>query len=292
LVEAQRADSRHVEVPAGQISFDPKAPHEPISLVGNGISAVIQGASPITVQVKLDDKERKIDLPADVNQVRSAKLYGTQKLIVAGMFNGDVSKVVVIDIGKAAVSDSFLCYSPEISPDGRFVVFVKFYPAHGIMSAEDHYMIYDVEKSADGNRPLNQSPHPAVVGKVLFPPGVGNVASDNVDIDGPVHTMVSEKFFWGDDSRTVGFAEVFNGNYTLVVARNLPDLNGVLSTPISADTICPAGAQPCFERLFSLVYHEQGVTAEFRGFNGTPLHPVQLEIHWDQFGTVSREDRR
>ena len=224
---------------------------------------------------------KTVTLPPEFSQVNSAHPYKSDRLIVTGMVNGDASEVVVIDLQKGSVADHFLCYSPSISPSGRYVAFVKFYPTHGVSDVEDHYMLYDVSSSPEQNRPAITSHHTVVVGHVLFPEGISNRPDDNVDLDGrPTHRMASDSFFWNDQSTSLVFADVFMDEYSAVVATMDGGIGAPKSVAISREWICPNASPSCFEHLSRVDFPASptGASIEltFRGVNGTPARESRI----------------
>jgi hypothetical protein len=76
-----------------------------------------------------------------------------------------------------------MCYSPSISPDGKYIAFTKFFPPHFVTSPADHSMLYVVARSPHENRPEGILPSDEVnVGFEVFPPGIGNRDSDNIGV--------------------------------------------------------------------------------------------------------------
>src|SRR5262249_43087598 len=102
--------------------------------------------------------ERSVPLPETVAQGSSLSWYGDDRLAVLGMANSSISAVVVVDGRQAKLADYFLGIAPVVSPDGRYIAFVKFYPSHGIEGIEDRVRLYDLAQSALRNRPV-KSPH-------------------------------------------------------------------------------------------------------------------------------------
>jgi hypothetical protein len=161
-----------------------------LTLLGRGGSFAIgveaSGASP-----------RKLHLPKDIAQVNTLRRTGHTKAVVIGMVNGDVSKVVVIDLENGKIGDQFLAYWPALSPDGRYVAFAKFYPPHFVEGPSDEYLLYDLDADAAKNRVGGTGVDNAInIGTAVFPIGARNAEADNVGIpDNAAHAMASD-FFW------------------------------------------------------------------------------------------------
>jgi len=280
-MSAQTNVPQHVEVPLTDDAFHPDD-HRQIQMSFGSTQATFTGTSPVRLDVERNGTRTSILLHRDIVQVNQARLYGPNQIVIAGMVDGDVSTVVIVDLSQKNIVDLFLCYSPAISPDGRFVAFVKFYPAHGISSAESHYMLYDLASSPAKNRPAGGKVDPASVGRGIFPPGVGNAAGDNVDVgDRPTHNIASDTFFWNEQSTEVVFVDQLATQYSAVVVRVHTDPPNVLATQLPSKLICPAGASPCYERLVGVKFPNSAIgplEMTFRGVMGTPARPTKLTL--------------
>jgi hypothetical protein len=247
----------------------------------NGLAATFRSGSPMAVVLKpTNGALRTVDLPAEFTQLTSARLYRADRLVIYGMVNGDASEVVIIDPEKGAIVDHFLCYSPEISPNGRYIAFVKFFPAHGIDSVEDHYMLYDVQLAPERNRPSGP-PHPTLVGRTVFPSGVANRLNDNVELgDRPVHMMTSDGFIWNDESTAVVFADESNGADTAVVIEVADGAFTSSVIGIPKQSIC-SDVNSCSERLARVQFSTapaSSIDLVFRGVNGSPSNESHVLI--------------
>lgn len=269
-------ETRRVQIAVGEATDAPNT-NSTITLT-SGATKVVITSSPPKLTIQKGVNKRDILLPSDLVQVASARLFHEDRVVIDGMVNADVWKSVIVDLKNNEVIDSFLCYSPAVSPNGRYIAFIKFFPAHGISSAEDRYMIYDVASSPAANRPPNIKSHPAVVGRVVYPPGVGNVPGDNVDIGSrPAHEVASETFFWRDDSSEFVFADRLDREYSLIMVKLNDEGFTTSSAKIPGHLICPTSELSCFSRLVRVEFPKQRASKtelEFRGFNGTPAKPM------------------
>lgn len=135
VASGQEIPSQHVEIPVGTALFAPDT-NTFTSLQLGGVKIVFTNSPP---QLIIGSKEprQKVALPDDFIHLSAARLAGPGTLVLTGMVSGDISKTVVIDTAHSRVNDSFLCYSPSISPDGLHVAFIKFYPPHGQVAPLD-----------------------------------------------------------------------------------------------------------------------------------------------------------
>ena len=89
-----------------------------------------------------------------------------------------------------------------ISPNQRWIAFVKMYPLHGV-DGSDQYMLYDLAKTAAGNRDGD----PSDVGRVIFPPGHENFPGSNVDLPKSQQHFGGTRIYWAPDSRAIAFED-------------------------------------------------------------------------------------
>jgi len=288
---AQQGPVRHVEVPVDQSGFHPTTAQD-VTLSFDGMVATFKASSPMTVVMESAGSRKTVTLPVEFNQFTSARLYRPDRLVISGMVNGDVWEVVIVDPEKGSVVDHFVCYSPAISPDGRYVAFVKFFPAHGVDSVEDHEMLYDVALSPEQNRPPRIAHHLYLylAGKVVFPPGLANRLGDNIDIgDVPAHMMASDGFFWNDQSTSVVFADQFRDEYAVVVVKIVNGAFTSDSASIPKQWICP-DITPCFEHLARADFRTspaRSIDVVFRGVNGTPAKETHVVILRNDSGRLA-----
>ena len=276
---AQVKPAQRIELPVSQPGFQSGGTQN-VTITFAGLAATFTASSPMTVLLDEGGKQRAVGLPAEFSQMDSARLYGVDRIVVTGMINGDASEVVVIDLKQGVEVDHFLCYSPSISPNGRYVAFIKFYPSHGVSNVEDHYMVYDISLSPEQNRPAEIPHHPGVVGHVVFPVGIPNSPSDNVDIENrPTHRMASDGFFWDDLSTKVVFVDEFQDEFAVVVATTMESTVKVDTVEISRKWICPSASEICAEHLARTDFLKSpnpSIELTFRGVSGTPARQSKV----------------
>ena len=161
------------------------------------------------------DKSRT-KLPVEVGQVDWISRGANNRLVIKAMVNGSGSEVVIID-SQGRILDKLLCYLPSLSPDGRYIAFIKFYPTHFAEGPTDKYMLYEISKSPGENR---QSEVPLLdwvsVGKTIFPPREGHIPGDNLNQDDAVQHFSASGFFWAPDSKECVFLDRTASGYQLI----------------------------------------------------------------------------
>jgi len=209
----------------GELLFDPPHP-APVSYQDDEISLRLDFNRPrlgIVVQKK-GGSQQEISLPDEMAQVDEILRGPANRALVAGWVSGDVHAMTVLDLQTLNVSDFFYSYMPTVSPNGRYIAFIKFYPPHGYddtSGPEDHYMVYDLTRTASQNRPAGiAASRPDVVGTTVYPPNIGNRQTDNMRIpQGENHSAAMQSFYWGPDSDRFLFADKYQGALMLLMAR-------------------------------------------------------------------------
>ncbi len=196
--------------------------------------------------------------------------YADRLIVFGWIAHG--SQVVIINLDNSTIGDSFLADKPVISPDGRFIAFVKWFPPHLTLGPdrEDHEMLYDMTKSALGNRPTGVAPNDDInVGLDVYP-GNGNKDGDNYHVPEPLVHRVASWPFWSPDSRKLVFAVEVQSSLKLVFVQVLgPSTGATPSTSIlSLDKagLCPAAPwlyNHCDISMVQVKFLENGLDAFF-----------------------------
>ncbi len=159
-------------------------------------------------------------LPSSISEIAEVCPLSDGRLVVFGDFGG--TDIYIVDRTKASVVDTFTAYTPRISPDQRWIAYVKMYPLHGV-EATDEYLVYDLAKSPAQNRPDGNVTDTVDVGAVIFPPGQKNVGGDNIGVPREqLHGRGSE-FYWAADSRAVLFVDGVPDNPKKIILVTLDE---------------------------------------------------------------------
>jgi hypothetical protein len=247
----------------GDLLFDPAHP-SPVSYQYDDISLRLDFNQPrlgVVVQKK-GEPQHEILLPDQMAQVDEILKVSAGRALVLGWANGDLSAAAVLEINTASLGDFFYAYHPTVSPNGRYIAFVKFYPPHGYddtSGPEDHYMLYDLAQTALQNRPKGvATSRQDVVGTTVYPPNIGNRFGDNMRIpQGEEHSAAMQTFYWGPDSSRFLFADKFQGALMLMMTR----VNGPGGHPGVATVEIPE-AELC-GKTYMKACNLQLATAEF-----------------------------
>jgi hypothetical protein len=152
------------------------------------------------------------------------------------VFGDHVStEVFIVDPAKKAVVDSFSAWYPVISPNQRWIAFVKAYPLHGVEGSYQ-YMLYDLTKSAAENRPDGDM---SDVGKVVFPPGHDNYPGSNIDLPKGQQHLGGRRIYWAPDSRAIAFEDrTVEGPCIVLASLNDNGIPSALRHTLTRAEIC------------------------------------------------------
>ncbi len=237
---------------------------------GRLVRIEISGGDAIELHVWTGRTQKKLSLAGVLQKVTDARIFDDKIIVLTGFVsNAETSLIVTVEVSSGRIIDKVLCYSPSVSPAGRYVAFVKFFPAHGLSSAEDHYALYDVSLTPAQNRPTKKPLNDATVGKIVYPPGLGNTADDNVEVKGrPLHQMAGEQFFWSDSGEWCIFADRVDNLTTVVVLQPLARRLFVSTRSFSDSELCGTEV-PCVERIIEVKFNMPShADITFRDFSG------------------------
>lgn len=163
-------------------------------------------------------------LANETAQVDALTVISGNRVAILGRATSNLALVTLVSLPSGRISDRFFGFWPAISPDARYVTFVKWFPLHpgfGV-SVSDEFLVYDLDKEPVENRTppdRGASSEPYDVGWPIYPPNASNTPGDNVleGHDAPVHRLASDGFFWISDHQ-VAFVDRWSGENTLVIA--------------------------------------------------------------------------
>lgn len=133
-------------------------------------------------------------------QLAELHRYRDRLIVVARANPIGLSTVTVVDWRSGKKLDTFLAIQPSVSPEGRYVAFVRFYQQHGVETVEDQIRVYDMAKSGRENR-HGQAPDDdnEEIGIAVHPKaGKDGHVPENMNV--PFTTSVESSFAWSADS--------------------------------------------------------------------------------------------
>jgi hypothetical protein len=278
------------------VTFDPNH-QRPLTYVDKSIKVDLKigrERDSLNVLYLTEKSQKSLALPLEMAQVDEIRRVTGDKLLVRGMVNGSGSEVVVVDLKTATQTDKFVCYHPSVSPNGEFVAFVKFYPAHFAEGTADHYMLYELGKKPEDNRPKDvPSSDWQNVGRPMYPIGVGNRVADNIErLEGSQHQS-SSGFFWNSNGTQLMFADRVNlaPEITFVLIDIEPD--GRIRARTASQQIyqyCskledPQAVRSCLLLVRKVEFHSPSEPAFTITLEIVNLHKVKsFDLNSSQFG--------
>lgn len=127
-----------------------------LSLEGTGNCERCAGGKSFLFKVskKANQETWSFSVADEMAQIDEVHIVNSSRVVVVGRATPHASLVHLVDFTSGKVLDKFLCYRPRVSPDSRFVAYVKFYPEHLATpySLTDEYLVYDLTVSPMDNR--------------------------------------------------------------------------------------------------------------------------------------------
>jgi hypothetical protein len=235
---------------------------------GEIVITLVNGKKNLAVEIETASQPKgRVELPSEIVQVNEIRWTQSGKAIVIGMVNGSVFEIVVLNTHPISIADSFLAYAPTVSPDGRFIAFVKFYSAHFVERTDDHYLLYDVSRSARENRAPSVSVADHTSVGIPVYPHVANQDGDNSGIpEQQLHHMLAQTFFWRSDSLRYTFADDYAGEWDVLVISTTDGLPSTSKVTVGRNEVCaPLRGETCQATLSNAELTPSGLLVKFRG---------------------------
>jgi hypothetical protein len=140
------------------------------------------------------------------------------KLLVFGKSGRGVYNTAIVDLRELALQDSLYGYTPLLSPNQRWIIWRKFYPAQAPNPSEE-YLLYDLTKGAAANRVVGvRLADTDAVGRVAYPAvREGRPFENGAYPPEERHVFRAESFYWAADSSAVVFADSVGDQGPLVL---------------------------------------------------------------------------
>lgn len=269
-----------IELTAEHVNNMPAAVCEKYSVVVLGEEPVQEAPWVKQFNLRITDKSsgevRHMTLGGLFSRVRSIKAFyflENDRLLVLGKLKR-AGIVFILDLKECKVLDEFWCYAPTISPTGRFLVYKKFYPYHGLPPTRTTVvLLYDMRKPPAENRV-------PVVGYTAWPKEqVGLPIYPEPYVKARAYVLVEEQlqnpnwynlgspFLWSADANDVVFL-CNHQKQTYIVRVNISagiDKPKIFEAPVIVGS-----------------FVKPDLPEEYRKKEAARLHMVSAtEIHWD-----------
>jgi hypothetical protein len=120
-----------------------------------------------TVAAFANAKRATFAIPSSMRTLSAVRIVGPRRIVLVGTYDGFASGIIVVDsVSGSVISDDF-AYFPAVSPNGRYLAFVRFFPEHFVTESEsnDRVAFYDFRTPVAGSI---LRPH-ELVGTVVYP---------------------------------------------------------------------------------------------------------------------------
>jgi|GEM_PF-3884723 len=172
---------------------------------------------------RLNRTSRQLIIATGMAQADDVYVLSGDRGLILGKANGDVDQAAIVNLQTASVLRAFFCYSPQVSPNLRYLAFVYFFAPHGTPenATSNVYALLDMESQSL----RSAAPGPIIfdnksIGAVpIYPPeNLARLTPRSLVSSGSrsVHRKIS-LFSWIDD--TVRFTDQVGGLKTLVTVN-------------------------------------------------------------------------
>jgi len=228
---------------------NPPLPDISAAFDGNGEAVLHVGAAGPARGISLHGAG---SLPSILHRIDEVCPLDDGRLVVFGGLGA--TEILIVDPAKGTVVDDFFVWRPVISPDQRWIVYEKMYPAHGAPDPSSEDLMYDLSKSAAQNRPGGDLANTSDVGAVIFPPGQKNLPFDNLRLPADQRHSLQSRFFWASDSRAIVFEDELASqpNKIILVTLDEKGTPTALEHEITATDLCgnsPPDVKTLWRRL-------------------------------------------
>ena len=195
---------------AGQAAYEPKWPVQLATTSGSTTVVLMSQCQDCRIRIVVSRHgatTRPMTLSPTLGIPVGLRIVSPRVAIVIGQPTWFANEVVLFDIETGAVLSEFPAYHPSISPDGRHLAFIQFYPQHGTpeYATTDIARVYDVAYGAAGKYVRNRNDQ----GQLVYPRPP----------DGKMHRLESE-IIWSSNS-SFSYVETVDGKrHKVTVVRD------------------------------------------------------------------------
>ena len=241
----------------------------------------------LTLSIDHRNRHSEFQVPAEVFEVQQIQRF-EDRLIVIGDLGASVSRLMIVSAGAGTITDTFDALNPALSPDHRFVAFVKYYPPHGASDTEDLHMLYDLTKSAVANRPAGVGLDDRFDVGVNVYPGNGNKPGDNVGVPEALAHQAAILMFWSPNSNKLVFADQsrqFNLVLVKVVGPDVGVVPSASSMAIDGTSVCaaPLSGTQCDAHLDQVTFGDAGLRTFWSGGGTHGSVHRELAVSYTEF---------
>jgi hypothetical protein len=240
-----------------------------------------------------------VTLPKTYAQIDSIQRSPGDKAVITADCGGTCSGFLVVDLKNGSVIDDIGTIDSNVSPNGRFVLFLNGHPGHS-GEHENLYHLYDTLKTPRENvcgympnDPKHERLDDDMRGTQVYPlePTLPNCSSQ----EDPNDDNVASHYMWADDSSKIAFVDVRDNVMSIVVVEmpiNVVDSPKTLVYQLTgAEDVCvgstdATGNENCdYHLVQSLIWEGESVSIAVHHQFGT-RHDLKLSIPISRFLTI------
>jgi hypothetical protein len=238
----------------------------------------------------------RLDMDEVIDQVCEVPDH---RIVVFGSAGPYGTNISIVDTEKAALVDTFLVHDPVLSPNGRWIVYRKFFPRQTDLPTSDEYLLYDLSKTPAQDRPSEPFSLDRLdtdVGTAIYPLGWKNEPGDNIGAPEEQRHGHMSPSFWAPDSKAIVFADTLHEGKPDIVLIAIDDRGATTAAtyPYSlleckGDEAVARGkqAQPSIE-----FGPQQGSDLPIlMKFESAGCAPMTLQLRRESFRPAKGEDR-
>lgn len=233
-------------------------------------------------------------LPISISQIAEVCPLADGRLVVFADYGA--TYIYIIDTKKPSRVDSFAAWDAAISPDQRWITFVKIYPLHGVEGSNE-FMIYDLRRSPAQNRPEGIEGD-TDVGRVIYPPGQLDFPGSNIGLPKDQQHLGGRGLYWSSDSRALLFEDtVASGPGIALVTLDEKGTPSAFRYPLTRVETCGRDLPTTVSHMWKLERAEIGaevagnrtITLDIGVWGDNRCGPHILQLRKDDFQPATKE---
>jgi len=155
------------------------------------------GDNGFIVQSTVHGVTKALFLPSIIVQPTATTIVTPTRAVVLGSMSWATQAFTIFDPTDAKVLGQVFCHSPALSPDGKIIAFVRFFPIHFVPVYLQTAVYAVLDLSGDLGEAITSSRHD--VGEVVYPPSPpAKTDADIHEIDGKIRWLSSTSFTFTD----------------------------------------------------------------------------------------------